>query len=123
MAKEHTVTKLRLLLQEADASPLEKQSLENYMSGKLGYEWGSLHLADNGYFIVLQKLPALVALEKMTELFKARSFSFKRVSGRNALDTLRKVSSSQETKMDRKLLKILHAKAAEGKLYKVTRSG
>ncbi len=122
MAKEHTVTKLRLLLQEADASNSEMKSLHQYLHDNTSKTWGTLYLADGGYFALLQK-PTAPLVEKIDALLKARGFSFKRVTGRGALDILRKVAASQTTGMDRRLLKTLHARAAEHKLYKISRSG
>jgi hypothetical protein len=119
--KEHTVTKIRQLLQEAESSLSELKDLSHYLFKKTGEHWGNLYLADGGYFAVLQKTSAQV-VNALDLHLKARGFSLKMISGREALDIVRKVSISQTTKIDRRLLQTLHSRAADGALYKVTRT-
>jgi hypothetical protein len=120
--KEHTVVKVRQLLQEAVTSLSELKNLSSYLSEKMGAEWGSLYLADKGYFALLQKKTSK-AIGDIELHLKARGFSFKMISGREALDIVRKVSISQTTKIDRRILQTLHSRAADGALYKITRRG
>jgi hypothetical protein len=122
MSKEHTVTKLRQLLQAAEASLSEMQKLSSYLANKLELGWGNLYLGDNSYFAIIKE-PTLSSVERLTELLKEKGYSIKKITGRTALDMVRKIATSQSTKMDRSLLKVLHHNAARGHLFKITRSG